>query len=147
MDHVPGDLTNDYHLFGFDGDEYLHRDLASVVEDRVFEERDDPEFTVTEWTSRPVSMYLPTADRLLEYILDIVGDDCGFEEGYEAMESALDKEPVKVAAEQLLQTIRDHTVDGFRFADKVVRTYCFTWDADSRLLCDGVPFWPEDTRG
>ena len=22
-----------------------------------------------------------------------------------------------------------------------------SWDADSRLLCDGVPFWPEDTRG
>lgn len=41
MDHMPDDLTNDYHLFGFDGDEYLHRDLASVVEDRVFEERDD----------------------------------------------------------------------------------------------------------
>jgi len=48
MDHMPDDLTNDYHLFGFDGDEYLHRDLASVVEDRVFEERDDPEFTVTD---------------------------------------------------------------------------------------------------
>ena len=139
--------VNDYHLFGFDGDEYLQRDLASVVEDRTFDVGDErDEFTVTEWTSQPVSMYLPSVDRLLEYILDIVGDDCGFEEGYEAMERALDKGAVKEAAERLLTVIRDNTVDAFRFADKVVRTYHFTWDAEGRLLCDGVPFWPEDQR-
>lgn len=140
-------MSNDeHHLFGFEYDEYLHRDLGVVVDNWMDDH--DPndegapaEFTVTEWTSVPMSAYLPSAGRILENITEWTADDVGFEEGYEAIEAALQHPDVVAACEAMREQMRLHLHDRFRIADKQVGTHHFTFAPDKTLLCNGEPFY------
>lgn len=136
------------HLFGFDGDEYLQNDLDTVVEqwldDHDPTQEDEPtEFEVLEWSSVSVGTYLPSAERVLEWMEERAADDILFEEAADALLDASQRPEVIAAAEQMRKVFMDAIGTGWRMADKIVASHHFTFDADRRLLCNGTPYYPE----
>lgn len=122
-------MTAAERLFGLPGAEQLHREPAEVWESDIEPHIDDDDrdtWDIEEWTVNEARSHLPSAERVVEWILDQACDDLD-EYGFDAFDNASRESEV----ETMLQAWASRV--GYRMADKLVTTHRMT-------LVDGQPF-------
>lgn len=139
------------YLYGFDGDEYLHDDPATVYENWADDHDYDPanmlmvdwgrpeSLTITEWTSNSGDEFLPSADRVVEWMAETYADECSYDEAADQIMKAANEPDVIELLEKVRQAMLSKV--RFRFADSIRRQLIVTWDADGQPLLDGEPMY------
>jgi len=141
----------DGYLYGFDGDEYLENSPEAVYEAWADDHDYDPpnmlmpdwgrpdSLEIIEWSSNPGDEFLPSADRVLDWMAETYGDECCYDEAADQIMRAASEPDVIELLEQarrlMLSKIR------FRFADTVRRQLTVTWDDNGEPLLDGEPMY------
>lgn len=109
-------------LYGLAGAESMERDPEYVLDDV------DPggELVVEEWTVAPARRHLPTAERLLDWVIEWAGDAGEVDEHWtdRAADVALDS-AVVARADELLDALAARI--GYRMADRHVADLRYRW--------------------
>lgn len=139
------------NLFGFDGDEVLHFDLADVYERWADDNPpDDPmsdrpeKLEILEWTSKPAGAFLPDADYVIERVMRFMEDAEVSEELYEEVADANSDADV-VAFFQAALDVWGSKCGRYCMTDKVVATHVITWDENNQPLLNGAPMHTKTT--
>lgn len=162
------------NLFGRQDDEYLESDWYAVFERWIDDHgvanaeqltpaeiaaitEGDCDLTasgnvgleIIEWSSLPLSKYLCTADRVVDYIVECLSDDDITEGAWGALgrkASAIASDPDLLDAVNNALVVFGMVVDRevtYRLADKEVATHWVTFDSDGRPLYDGERMFPD----
>jgi hypothetical protein len=139
------------YLYGFDGDETLE-DYPEAVYERWADDYDyrpndmlghdwgrPDRLLIEEWTAGPGDEFLPTADRVLDWMAEYFGNECMFDAAAEDIAEATEDPEVVAAMEQMRKLILSKTK--FSFAQTKVRDLIVTWDDDGQPLLDGEPMY------
>lgn len=130
--------TNDTEtLFGLPGAEQLYYEPAELYESEIdahYDEQPDGGWVVEEWTVRPARTHLPSAEILIEYILERWVNDEITEDAYEDWDNAAKSEEV----EAMLTAWADRV--HYRMADIVIREHRMTL-VDGEPYFDGAPLY------
>ena len=165
---------SDKHLFGRDGDEVLEFDWYTVFEHQIdawgvndterltadelaairggLDERTpsgERGLAIEEWTSSPLSRYLPGVGITIERAMEHLADNDITEYAWDAIdrkEEAVTTDPEVVAAFtealRVLGVVLDREVT-FHMADTLVTTHWVTFGDDGRPRFDGELIFPD----
>lgn len=126
---------DDEHVFGVPGAESLQDSAAAVWESELDgRDAEDYPFEIEEWTVRPIRDHFPSADTLIEYVMERWLEDEVDEYFYEDCVNAARTEE----AEEFLSkwASRVH----YRMADNIVATHQVTL-VDGEPYLDGEPMY------
>jgi|GEM_PF-6318819 len=131
-------------LFGLEGAETMDDDIGATYErwlDDLFDDDDKSgSLKIEEWSSRPLGESLPSAERILEWVADMCGDDCWDDDALEAVQRGSGR-PEVVAACEAFRAEFASKITGWRMADRLIATHLITWDDAGEPLVDGEPLY------
>lgn len=135
--------TGPQRLFGVPHSETLFGDLAECYESQIedyADEHDRRPRVIEEWTVHPPEYHLPSADRIVDWLVEQTGEDGEVDEGFfEHMENMAQRADVLVAAEALRSALAAQIT--YRMADKRVAEHAITWDEAGEPLVNGKPMY------
>jgi len=138
-------------LYGLDGDEYMCDSPAEVYEgredDHCFEDVPIAEWKpmkIEEWTSLPLGHFVPSALKMIEDLVEGLGEDVS-EGAYDSI-GDIDEDPGVRAAFEAARAAFISKLGGWRQAQKLVRTPTVTWDENGDPLLDGEPMYVKRTE-
>lgn len=133
---------DDRHLFGVHAAEHMHFDIASVV-DGVMDDFCDlypaRPFTVEEWTTTTPEVWLPSAESVLEWMVERAADELIDEDCFDAYDRASKSEDVRAAMQSVIVLLTSKV--GYRMAEKCIATHQVTFDEAGNPLVDGAPLY------
>ena len=141
-------VTPDF-LYGEPGDEYMDDDPAGVYERwEIWHDASDPEdrvpFEIEEWTSVPLSNFLPSAKAIIEWVLEVTAEEEVSEDAWDHLKG-LEEVPEILAAFEKARDVLGSKITGWRQAGKLIRTLKVTWDENGEPLLDGQPMYVQRT--
>jgi hypothetical protein len=134
---------SDEHLFGIPGSEHMYFDLANAYESQIdpyHDEHDIRPNQIEEWSVCDVKGHLLDVDRLTDWAVEMACDDGMWDEdGADDIANAAKGPDVRAAFEAALDLWASKIK--YRMADKCLRTWTITWDANDEPLADGEPIY------
>ena len=129
-------------LYGLPGDEYLDDDPYDTF-GRWWDDRDAPirhGFTllIEEFSAIPAGKLVPKADRVLEWVHELICDDFGMDGLHEVVERGVENQEV-VDAFTVALDLLGSKISGWSMADKKLRDIPVTWDDNGDPWMDGKP--------
>lgn len=132
-------MTAAERLYGVPDAEHLHFDIATAYELQVepgLDVHDRCPAVIEEFTVHPPERHLPTADRILEWIIEQTCEDGDVSEEY--AERLADIDAIGVV-EHFRSSLASLVT--YRMADKRVAEHQITWDELGEPLVDGEPMY------
>jgi hypothetical protein len=127
-------------LFGLPGAERMYFDIESVEPDEPDFYEDRVPWIIEEWSVLPAVTHLPSAEHVLEYMAEWVGEQGEVDEyGCEHWTDFV-TDPEVVAAAENLRTVFASKIS-YRMADKMLREHLVTWNEAGDPLLDGQPMY------
>lgn len=127
---------DDQTLFGLPGAEQLYSDAAELWETELDGQDDEPEggWIVEEWTSRPPRWHMPSAEYVVEHVLEYIAEAEVDEYGYDSWEIASRPDEIEAVLVAWAGRVT------YRMADKCIATHRITMVGDDPYL-DGEPMY------
>lgn len=144
----PSDAYSKIRLYGVPHAEALWNDPAAVYEQDIEpclhgDEREPR--VIEEWTVHPPDYHLPSADRLVEWLVEWAADQGELDwDGAERLEKQAEHVTVTDAAEHLLAALAARIT--YRMADRRVAEHVVTWNPQGEPLLDGFPLYQPSAR-
>lgn len=130
-------------LYGVPHAEALWDDPAAVYEQDIEPYSDGDERQpriIEEWTVHPPDYHFPSADRLVEWLVEWAADQGELDwDGAERLEKQAEHVTVTDAAENLLAALAARIT--YRMADRKVAEHIVTWSPEGEPLLDGFPLY------
>lgn len=130
-------MSDDERLFGLPGAEQLHREPAEVWESDIephLDEYDQEAWDIEEWTVSAARTHLPSAERVIDWILSTFDDVDEY--GYDAFDNASRESESEV--ESMLEAWASRVT--YRMAHTLVATHRLTL-VDEQPFLDGEPLY------
>lgn len=136
-------MTAPERLYGVPGAEILHTTIADAYEAQIdpwVDEHDLRPRVIEEWSVHPPEYHLPSAERLLDWLVEQACEDGEVDEGFtECLENAVKRQDALVYADTLRKSLGSLVT--YRMADDHLRDHQITWDDNGNPLADGEPMY------
>ena len=125
-------------LYGVPGAEIMYTDPCTCYECDIEPDLiEATSYTIEEWTARPISWSIPSAERTIELVMEQVEDEYS---GEDDLLSAAAIEACIPSFSAALQVLKSKIREWMQ-ADRLVRLMTITFDEAGEPLLDGEPLY------
>lgn len=135
--------ADEQRLYCTPGAEECYFDPAAAYENQIepwHEPADGDRREIEEWSVHPPEYHVPSADSIVDHLIDLIIDDGELGEGgCDQLVAAIRDADLLAAAEALRSTVASKLT--YRMAHKCLRSMWVTWDEAGDPLLDGEPMY------